>query len=286
MNPTIFQGKVDIPDKGFTHGCKFHSDDVFSTAFLRMLKPDIQIIRGNEVPEDFDGIVYDIGMGKFDHHQLDKEYRENGCPYAAFGLLWREFGAACVGEEEAAKFDAKFVQPLDESDNTGCSNVLANIISEFNPGWDSDESFDDCFWKAEKFAEVILNNHFEAIAGIERGRELVRADMERCDGEVLILSKFAPWKGEVKGSGYQMVVYPSNRGGYSAQGVPDAESEEENTLVCEFPQEWRGKTAEELVEITGLKTIRFCHPAGFLAAAEEQEDAVAMARMAIEASKL
>ena len=127
-----------IPDKGFTHAGQFHSDDVFSTAFLRILNPAITVERGFEVPEDFDGIVYDIGRGRFDHHQLDKEVRENGCPYAAFGLLFREFGPDFIGEEEAKRFDEDFIQPLDESDNTGCSNVLAKIIGEWNPSWDSD----------------------------------------------------------------------------------------------------------------------------------------------------
>ena len=126
-----YSGTIDIPLRGFTHGSKFHSDDVFATAFLKIINPGIEIIRGFEVPEDFDGIVYDIGRGKFDHHQQDKEYRDNGCPYAAFGLVWREFGEYYVGTEEAERFDHEFVQPLDESDNTGKSNVLATIIDEF-----------------------------------------------------------------------------------------------------------------------------------------------------------
>ena len=54
---------IDIPLRGFTHGSKFHSDDVFATAFLKIINPGIEIIRGFEVPEDFDGIVYDIGRG-------------------------------------------------------------------------------------------------------------------------------------------------------------------------------------------------------------------------------
>lgn len=160
---------MDIPLRGFTHGSRFHSDDVFATAFLKLLNPEIKIYRGFEVPKNFDGIVYDIGRGKFDHHQNDKEYRHNGCPYAAFGLIWREFGAYYIGsEEEAAKFDAKFIQPLDESDNTGKDNLLANIIDEFNPGWDKNESYDKCFWKAVDFAKQILDNHFKSVAGIER----------------------------------------------------------------------------------------------------------------------
>lgn len=280
MDRDIFKGKADVPAKGFTHGGNFHSDDVFATAFLRMINPDITIKRGFDVPEDFDGIVYDIGRGRFDHHQEDKEYRENGCPYAAFGLLWREFGALCTDEEEAAYFDEHFVQPLDESDNTGCSNMIAKVIDEFNPSWDSDEEYDDCFFRAVDFAQEILINHFNSVAGRGRAKELVRKAMEESDGKILILPKFAPWKGEVIGSSYVFAVYPSNRGGYSVQGVPV--SDEDNTLVCDFPEEWCGKTAEELVEMTGIKSFRFCHPNGFLAAADEFEDAVKIAERVLE----
>ena len=54
---------MKIPAKGFTHGGKFHADDVFSTALLQILRPDIQITRGFVVPDGFDGIVYDVGGG-------------------------------------------------------------------------------------------------------------------------------------------------------------------------------------------------------------------------------
>ena len=70
----------------FTHGGKFHADDVFSAALLLYLNPEIQIERGNQVSEDYDGIVFDIGRGAYDHHQKDSRVRENGVPYAAFGL--------------------------------------------------------------------------------------------------------------------------------------------------------------------------------------------------------
>ena len=69
----------------FTHGGKFHADDVFSSALLLYINPEISITRGNNVPEDFSGIVFDIGRGEFDHHQKDSRIRENGVPYAAFG---------------------------------------------------------------------------------------------------------------------------------------------------------------------------------------------------------
>ena len=51
----------------FTHGGKFHADDVFSAALLLHFNPQLTIQRGNRVPEDFDGIVFDIGRGEYDH---------------------------------------------------------------------------------------------------------------------------------------------------------------------------------------------------------------------------
>ena len=106
----------------FTHSGKFHADDVFSSALLLYLNPEIKITRGNKVPDDFDGIVFDIGRGRYDHHQKDSRIRENGIPYAAFGLLWEDLGCEILGDELAEKFDEAFVQPLDNNDNTGEKN--------------------------------------------------------------------------------------------------------------------------------------------------------------------
>mgnify|MGYP002574713306 FL=1 len=112
----------------FTHGGKFHADDVFSAALLLHFNPQLTIQRGNRVPEDFAGIVFDIGRGEYDHHQKDSRIRENQVPYAAFGLLWEALGTEILSPEMAARFDEKFVQPLDLNDNTGEKNELASMI--------------------------------------------------------------------------------------------------------------------------------------------------------------
>ena len=36
---------------------------------LMIVRPDIKVTRGFVVPDGFDGIVYDVGCGMFDHHQ-------------------------------------------------------------------------------------------------------------------------------------------------------------------------------------------------------------------------
>ena len=126
--------------KAFTHSGKFHADDVFSSALLLYLNPQITITRGNRVPEEYDGIVFDIGRGRYDHHQRDSRVRENGVPYAAFGLLWEELGSGILGETLAQRFDEEFVQPLDNNDNTGEKNELATLIGNFNPVWDAQKN--------------------------------------------------------------------------------------------------------------------------------------------------
>lgn len=267
-----------ITDTAITHGGKFHADDVFSTALLKILNPEIKIIRAFEVPQDFDGIVYDIGWGEFDHHQADAPVRENGVPYAAFGLLWREFGESLVGTEEAARFDERFIQSLDQDDNLGGGNAVAAIIGLFNPSWDSDEDVDNCFIEAVDFAKVILDKKLESIRSIQRARQLVEDALEHAEDNIVVLPKFAPWKMVLVPSKVEFVVYPSQRGGYSAQGVPS--DDDDNALKYEFPQEWAGKTAEELKSLTGIETLHFCHNNRFLVATVTVEDAIKACKLA------
>ena len=59
----------------FTHGGKFHADDVFSYALLRMIHPGLLVRRGNEVPQDFTGIVFDIGGGRSEEHTSELQSR-------------------------------------------------------------------------------------------------------------------------------------------------------------------------------------------------------------------
>ncbi len=263
---------ASIPDTALTHGGRFHADDVFSAALLKLLNPSVQIPRVFDVPENFDGLVFDIGWGRFDHHQKNAPVRPNGVPYAAFGLLWKEFGAGLVGPEEAERFDFHFIQPLDLDDNTGCGSEIAGLIGAFNPSWDSDRSPDDCFAEAVAFAEVILEKRFEGIWSIQRARALVeRALGEMRDG-IVILSTFAPWKMALVPSPAEFVVYPSQRGGYSAQAVPN--DDETHSLKHPFPAGWAGRSEEELPRISGIETLRFCHNNRFLIAAGTLEDAV------------
>ena len=220
----------------FTHGGKFHADDVFSAALLLHFNPQLTIQRGNRVPEDFAGIVFDIGRGQYDHHQKDSRIRDNGVPYAAFGLLWEKLGPEILGEELAQKFDESFVQPLDINDNTGEKNELATLIGNFNPGWDSKGSNDEAFFQAVSVAGMILENKFERYLGNERAdkriEEILETQNPEADSRILVLPEFIPCQKRLSETDIAFVIFPSNRGGYCIQ---PQKKEYSLNYKCSFP---------------------------------------------------
>ncbi|BCN31180.1 MYG1 family protein [Anaeromicropila herbilytica] len=263
--------------KAITHAGKFHADDVFSTALLKIIYPELSLTRTFEVDSNFDGIVYDIGGGEFDHHQEGARVRENGIPYASFGLLWEKYGKGLVGEEEASRFDERFIQPIDEDDNTGCGSSIASIISSFNPSWDSNDSYDECFFEAVEFAKTILTKKFNMSKSMEKAKTLVEHAYENSKDQIVILPQFAPWKMVLCNTDTEFVIYPSNRGGYNAQGVPKEPDSNENKYS--FPEEWAGKSEAELPTISGVQTLTFCHNSRFLIATKTLEDAILACRI-------
>jgi uncharacterized UPF0160 family protein len=278
---------MDIPMKGLTHSGKFHADDVFSAALLRYLNPDIQIVRESSVPEVFDGIIFDIGGGRFDHHQKGAPVRENGVPYAAFGLLWKEFGASIVGEEEAKRLDENFIQSLDLSDNTGSRNDVADLIGLYYPNWNESKLVDEAFFEAVDLAETVLRRKFAHIDSVKKAETVIQPDLDKQKDGVAILTHHAPWKELVKHTEIDFVIYHSKRGGYCAQAVEmdDVVTDGPKPLKCPFPAAWRGKEGDELKEASGVPTLRFCHNSGFLAAAETIEDAILACRLAQQSGK-
>ncbi len=267
--------------KAFTHGGKFHADDVFSSALLLYINPEIVISRGNKVPEDFDGIVFDIGRGRYDHHQKDSRVRENGVPYAAFGLLWEVLGKEILGEELAEKMDESFIQPLDINDNTGEKNELATLIGNFNPPWDAKGGSDEAFFQAVSVAGMILENKFERYRGNARADQRVEQVLEEHNPKdrILVLPEFIPCQKALAETEIAFVIFPSNRGGYCIQ---PQKREYSMNYKCSFPSQWLGLEGEGLVKETGLSSAVFCHKGGFLMTVGELEDAKAACKKALE----
>ena len=71
-----------IEEAGYiTHSGTMHADEVFATAFLEMYLGDVRVFRTSSIDVNTvseNTLVYDVGRGKYDHHQLDALKRENG----------------------------------------------------------------------------------------------------------------------------------------------------------------------------------------------------------------
>lgn len=278
--------------KAFTHSGKFHADDVFSSALLLYLNPQITITRGNQVPEGYDGIVFDIGRGRYDHHQRDSRVRENGVPYAAFGLLWEELGGEILGGTLAQRFDEEFVQPLDNNDNTGEKNELATLIGNFNPVWDETEAADGVteeerdrglsvgFLRAVQVAGMVLENKFARYRADEKiNQVLAMQKTQGGDARILVLPEFVPCQKRLKETDTAFVIFPSNRGGYCIQ--PQKKPDSMN-YKCSFPKQWLGLENEELQKATGLASAGFCHKGGFLMTVGDEADAIRACEISLE----
>lgn len=258
----------------YTHGGTFHSDDIFSTVLVRRLFPGIEVQRVFKVPEDTDALVYDIGLGAFDHHQKEPRRRPDGTPYAAFGLLWAEFGHLLAHSSDAKeKFDRDFVYGIDAADNGVSPSALAAAIGAFNPNWDDTKTADEAFWEAVSVAEKIFDAALARAISTARAETIVREKAEAAD-DILVLDEFVPWQDVVVAEfpRVMFVCFPSNRGGWNVQTVPDAIGSFTGRMG--FPAEWLGSTDEEL-------GMHFCHRNNFLACTHTREQAVNLAAIAI-----
>lgn len=279
-----------------THGGVFHADEVMATAILSAIET-VTLNRTFRVPEDTKAFVYDIGGGNYDHHQRGGNgTRENGVPYSSAGLIWRDFGKKLVSCEQAWAFvDQELIAGIDAVDNGALPSVdypakpasISNLISGFNPDWDSEVKPDDAFLEAVSFAQGVLARAIASAESKARAKALVDEAIEASEGQIIVLPQFAPWQEHVlisedpKAAEALYVVFPSNRGGYNVQAIPDAIGSFGNRKS--LPEAWRGVPANDLQAVSGVSDAKFCHNSGFIGGADSLEGAMVMAKKAIEA---
>lgn len=271
-------------DQVITHSTIFHADDVFGVAMCRLIDPKIEIIRTLDVEKYLEmakniykkALVFDIGFGKYDHHQADKALRTDGTPYCGFGLLWRDFGYLLCPEREAwEKVDQTLVIGIDKADNGVAQNLLSSTIKTMNPQWDSNISENLAFGRAMNIAQIMLKAHIDHANSIVAAKDEVLSNYH--GDEILVLDKYLPYQDTVQTDprlkDVLFVVYPSQRGGWNVQTV----TKEPGTFVnrMDFPTEWLGHADPE-------RGIHFAHTANFLIACDTKDQAIEVAEEALE----
>lgn len=173
-----------------THSGNFHADDIFSLVLMEKIFGSLTVFRSNTIYFDAnnfnpDTIIFDIGYGKFDHHQKEGNgYHPNNnpnlkaIPYASFGLLWKEFGHqfcmnitnnnTILAKKLWEEMENNFVIGIDAIDNGIYSFTpedynshrtlsISNIISLFNPYTNNGENVQDALNQALFFARLVFD---------------------------------------------------------------------------------------------------------------------------------
>lgn len=272
----MVMGNKVVPKRGFTHNGCFHADDVFATALLLILNPDFNYIRGNRVPDSFDGIVYDIGGGEYDHHNTERKVRENGISYSSFGLLWRDYGRNLLNDDDYNKLDQELVEKIDFHDNNGGEYELSKVIKEMNPVNGDEKDFDDAFSIAVSFAKIILENKIKRLVNEHVSAAIINECIKDSDNGVLIMNEYNPiikHIGEYTDQ-VRVCIYPSVRGGYNIQSIRKYGDDDKKF----FPEEWCGRSEDELYTITRIPGFVFCHVGGFLGVTNTKDAAISVVR--------
>jgi len=285
-----------------THSGKFHADDVFAVATFHLLlgQDEVKVVRSRDetviATADYVvdvGGVYDHATCRYDHHQPGAPARENGIPYAGFGLVWRHYGEEICGSEVvASQLDSQLVQPIDANDNGVSLYTLnepeirlfevSNVIGTFRAGSGADEeTWLACFMKAVDFARGLLERMIVQQQNLLTLQAYVdQVYQAAADKQLVVFDQPIHAELLIDFPEVRVVVYPdaSQEGYWRASAVPKTH----HTFACRvyFPSAWSGLRDAELQAVSGLPDAVFCHKSRHLSVFGSKESALAAARLA------
>lgn len=294
-----------------THNGSFHADDIFAcaalTLYLDKQKTPYRIIRSRDenVIKNADyvidvGGINDMGKERFDHHQSGGAgKRDNGIPYASFGLIWKKYGPLlCNNQTIVSDIDRRIVQPIDAIDNgisitepssTGlCDYGIYGIIGAYQNTW-KEAGQDEL--QLEKF--LYLVNFFKPLLIRELDRSYHRLEMvdkiqdtyDQAENKVILEIPYHVTVSALiqvlhKHKEVIYIVCRSNTNWKALAMRKEACSFENRKSL---PAAWSGKRGKDLAKITGVPDALFCHNAVWMAVAGSREGAWKLAELALEA---
>ncbi len=289
--------------KVITHNGSFHSDDVFAVATLQLhfgvenveviRTRDESVIASGDIVLDVGG-VYDPDHQRFDHHQNGAPVRDNGIPYAAFGLIWKHYGEEVAGSQEAAEvIERRLVLPIDANDNgvsifeltpLGVSPALVqDIVGLYKPEWGSAEDVDEGFTKACVWAGEVLSRAVSHAKADMAEKDYVRSVYESAtEKEVIVFDKQVSSIYLIEYPEVLVSICPEEGGNWTAAMV--RENYDSFKTKRQFPESWAGLRNEELVAISGIPDAVFCHKARFFFVARSKEGVLEAAKKALQSA--
>ncbi|MCI5050955.1 MAG: MYG1 family protein [Candidatus Pacebacteria bacterium] len=293
------------------HNGSFHADDIFACAVLGLYLEKqglgYKIIRTrDEVIINKADYVVDVGGidnpedNRFDHHQPGGAgKRDNGIPYASFGLVWKKFGPLLVNDNDIfTDIDRRIAQPIDAIDNgisisepteSGlCDYGIYGIIGAYQNTW-KEAGNTKC--QLEKFISLV--HFFKNILKREIERSGHRLEMltmiqdiyDTAEDKTILEIPYHVTVGSLirvldKHKEVMFIVCKSNTNWKALAMRKEACSFENRKSL---PTSWGGKRGKELAQETGVEDALFCHNALWMAVAASKEGAHKLAKLALDA---
>ena len=123
-----------------------------------------------------------------------------------------------------------------------------------------------------------LQSQIASANAVNRADEKVQQAYKNSRDGIVVLPCYLPWKNGLYKTDALFVVYPSQRGGWSAQCVTDHKTKRPK---LPFPQSWAGQPQEVIEQKSGIPGISFCHASRFLITAKDKETALAACRQVL-----
>ena len=277
-----YESKRGAPLKLGTHNGEFHSDDVLSTALVQHAletRNVLSIVVRTRDPKILDtcDLVYDVGNGLYDHHDIRKVLYPNGIQMASCGKLLKDL----VTDNDVLEFlrSRMFytVEAIDNGQDLPMyrESSMLGFVRQFNPTWESrsdkskiDKAFFEVLGMVRKIYERVLSN---ASANISARRYVEENATFRYDGKVMLLPEYCTIRDYARMHDELLaVVYPSDD-----RFIVKCTSQVGRGFATKvaFPEDWRGAPRSMLPKISGIPGLEFCHPAGHLASFKTPKDA-------------
>lgn len=178
---SLFPAKIR---EAYTRSGVFKAEEVFSLAWLRIcgFSGPLWFREHNNICncDKNDSIIIAIDGGKYGKNKVNKEFREDGTPYSAFGLIVKDsWNAVFHKVEDYFEFDEKFVKQIDSAENGIYPSKLCKIVSSFYPTPEEILEYDIL----EKCAEKAVSDGFSIATYVAKNimeREIKNIKSKNC----------------------------------------------------------------------------------------------------------
>ena len=282
-----------------THNGHFHTDELMAVATLLRKFPDAEVVRSrDEAAINSADIAVDVGQIYapdkmcFDHHQPEGAgVRENGIPYASFGLIWGKYGAEISGGDEEAKIiEERLVLPVDAEDNgihfstpllPGTSEYsIGDFVESFALGSKRLDDYEKGFFQVLPILKQLLMREItNAEQTVSDWREVEKIYNDSEEKKIIVLPSSMHWKKVLIPTEALYVISFRQDNKWGVRAVPKEFHSYE--VKKPFPQEWAGLSGEALAKVSGVSDAQFCHNGRWLANAGSKEGAVKLAEKAL-----